>query len=238
MDTRTNRFPIVLMALAAAVPLLSAAAPQPALVSNTWELKFTYSKPEPIAVNKLDGTIKWYWFMTYKVTNHTDTDRQFLPKFTIATDEADVIQANRNIPTRVFKAIKQRLQNSLLEFPVEVTGTLKPGEDQARESMLVWPAFDRDVDFLDVFVTGLSGETTKVLNPKTDKPLIDPQSLKPVINPRTGKALIDPQTNRPKVNPRPLLLRKTLMLEYQLPGSTLHPQHLAVLFKKKLWVMR
>ena len=219
-----------LMLAGVAMPSVQAwAAPKPDLVSRTWQLRFTYSKPEPIAVKDVDGQIRWYWFMAYMAVNETEVDRQFLPHFTIATEQGDIIGANHDISPRVFDAIKQRLRNPLLESPMNVSGMLRQGQDQAKQSVAIWPSFKHDVDMLNVFVSGLSGETAHVLNPRTAKPIVDPQSL---------KQMVDPATGNPPIQPRPLLLRKTLMLEYHLPGSVIHPQRQRLTLRKKRWVMR
>ncbi len=215
-----------------------AAAPEPNLVPRTWQLEITYSTPEPIAVTDAQGQIRWYWFLPYKVVNRTGTDRQFLPKIVVATDQGDIVLANDKTPPSVFPAIKLKLRNRFVESPIEAAGVIQQGQDQARESVAIWPAFLHDVDMLSIFVTGLSGETVGVLNPKTGEPVIDPGSLKPVLDPATNEPLIDPNTGKPLVQPRPLLMRKTLMLEYHLPGSVLHPQRQQMTPQGKRWVMR
>ena len=217
---------------------VSAAAPEPALVPRTWQLEFNYDPPRPIAVADKTGKIHWFWFITYKVVNHTETDRIFLPSVTIATDSGDIIRTNPNVPMAVFEAIKERTNIALLEHPVKIDGAIKPGEDRARESIAVWRAFDHDVDTLSIFFGGLSGDSAKVLDPRTRKPVMDPQSLKPQVDPITGEPIIDPETGKPKINPRPLLLRKTLEMRYHMPGSHLHPQHQPMVPREKRWVMR
>ncbi len=214
------------------------AAPVPALVPRTWQLDLTFEPPRPIAVQDKQGVIRWYWFITYKVVNRTASDRIFLPTVTIATDRGDIVRTNPNIPLKVFEAIKQRTNIPLLEHPVRVDGAIKPGEDRARQSVAMWPAFDHDVDTLSIFFGGLSGESARVVDPKTGKPVIDPESLKPEIDPRTGTPFLDPDTGKPRIHPRPLLLRKTLQLRYHMPGSSLHPQHQPMIQRDKRWVMR
>ena len=55
----------------AMLPKASVAAPEPSLVTKSWEFKFTYDTPRAIAVRNLQGEFEWYWFMTYKVVNDT-----------------------------------------------------------------------------------------------------------------------------------------------------------------------
>lgn len=181
------------------------AYPEPAAAPRAWQLEFTYGKPQPIAVDDLQGQTHWYWYLPYKVVNKTDQQRLFLPDVAIATDEGDIIPAGSAVPPRVFEAIRQRQGNPLLQTPVEIIGQLLPGEDQARESVIIWPEFTHDVGQITLFVQGLSGETAQVLNPLTQEPV---------------------------------LLRKTLMLRYGLPGKPPTPQLQEVLPIDTTWVMR
>ena len=234
--TATKSISIACLALLASVQ--AGAAPRPDTVAKAWQLSFKFNHPEPIAVPDVDGALRWYWFMSYKVVNNTDKDRHFLPKITVASEQGDIVEANKGISPRVFKVVKATVRNQLLVDPVAVAGLLRVGQDQAKESVAIWRAFDHDVDNLFVFISGLSGEVAKVINPKTGEPVIDPESLKPVIDPRTSKPVLDPKTNGPLVEPRPLLLRKTRMIEYHFPGTSVHPQHQTFVMKSKQWVMR
>ena len=91
---------------------------------------------------------------------------------------------------------------------------------------------------MNVFITGLSGEHTEVIDPATGEPVIDPASLKPVIDPRTREPRLDPGTGEPVVEPKPLLLRKTLMIDFATAGTVSHPQRLTPVETGRRWVMR
>jgi hypothetical protein len=158
---------IVGLALAACFTGARAIAyPEPSAASRSWQLDFTHSAPRPIAVSTPQGT-KWFWYMTYKVVNNSGSEQVFVPEVSIATDQGDIIEAGKNVPTSVFPAVKRKANVRLLESPVQVMGQILQGEDNARESVIIWPAFDHDVDEVKVFVTGLSGETQAVVNPVT-----------------------------------------------------------------------
>lgn len=148
------------------------AYPEPAVVPQSWDLTFKFSDPKPIAVSDVTGEVKWYWYMTYKVTNRTGEDQLFVPEVQVATDAGDVIRSGKDVPSAVFFAIKQKQGNGLLESPNQVVGKLLQGEDFARESVIVWPAFDHDISQLNLFIAGLSGETTVIKNPKSGDPVI------------------------------------------------------------------
>ena len=213
------------------------AAPEPELAPRSWQFEFEAAVPRPIAVQDVDGQFRWYWFVAYKVVNRTGRDNQFLPKITIATDQGDIVEANRHVPTRVFAAIKQQLGNRLLASPIKVVGKLNQGPDHGKESVAIWPAFARDVDAVDIFVSGLSGETAQVLDPRTGEPVMDPASLKPLTDPRSGGPVLD-ATGKPLIKPRPLLLRKTLMIHYQMPGTDVQPGRQTIVPSARRWVMR
>ena len=145
------------------------AFPEPSLIPVAWQLAFTHDMPRTISVRGVDGRTHWYWYLPYKVVNQSETEQMFVPEFTVATDKGDIITTNRHIPPNVYTAITRRLANPLLENPLQVSGRLLIGEDQAKESVAIWPVFEHDVDRQRVFVAGLSGETQVVTHPLTGK---------------------------------------------------------------------
>ena len=193
---------LVLLGLLAAPPVAQA-HPKPDLVPRSWELDFSYRHPALIAVKNDEGERRWYWYLKYTVVNRTGQERLFVPQFTIATSEGDVVSANENVPTRVFQAIKKRLDNRLLESPVRVIGQLLIGEDHAKESVAIWPVLDHDVDRMRIFIEGLSGETEVIE--------------------RDGEQVV---------------LRKTRVLDYHLPGNPAEQDDIRVLPVRRSWVMR
>lgn len=157
-------------ALAAAAAFMQPAAqafPEPAIVSDSWQLDFEHGQPQAIAVTALDGDTHWYWYLPYKVTNHTGEDRLFIPEFTIYTDAGDLLTAGRGVPAYVFAAVQKQIGNDLLESPVQVVGQLLRGDDYAKQSVAIWPALGHDVDEVTLFIGGLSGETQTIHNPLT-----------------------------------------------------------------------
>ncbi len=143
------------------------AYPVPSLVPKSWQLTFTHATPRAIAVRGLNGQVHWYWYMTYKVVNHTGQDQLFVPDITIASDRGDIVTAGKNVPVDVFQTIKKETGNTLLESPALVVGKLLQGEDFAKESVAIWPALDHHVAHISIFVAGLSGETATVKDPVT-----------------------------------------------------------------------
>lgn len=201
---------LILTAVIAIAPSRTLAYPEPMLVTSSWEFKFSYDHPRAIAVQNLDGQWEWYWYITYKVVNNTGQERLFIPEIAIATDQGDILTAGRGVSTDVFAAIKKKLGNRLLESPGDVVGQILQGADHAKESVAIWPATKHNVDMVTVFFGGLSGETAVVKIPDAKDPA------------KSVTALVS----------------KTLMIDYEFPGSPLSPQDQAVVAKGDQWIMR
>ena len=171
--TRTPRLWIAAIAAAALIGLAlttprAQAYPEPSSVLTSWQLDFSYPKPQTIAVRLAgEDQASHYRYITYTVTNNTGKDRLFVPEVEILTDAGDLIQANRGIPPAVFRAIENREDNPLLKNPVQVVGRILQGEDHAKDSVIIWKAPDHDVDNVRLFLAGLSGETREIEDPKT-----------------------------------------------------------------------
>ncbi len=190
--------------LCVGVPL-TVAFPEPSIVSKAWQYDFSYEAPRPIAVTELGGRVRWYWYMTYKVTNNTGEERLFVPEVTLFTDTGDIFPSGKDVPAGVFNAIKEQVGNPLLENPAEIIGRLLQGPDYAKEGAAIWPAFDEDVDEVTVYISGLSGETQAIAHPITGKRVV---------------------------------LRKTLMISYDQPGTSSNIQDQPMVKKDEQWIMR
>ncbi len=153
------------------------AFPEPAMSSPSWVLDFEYKMPEAISIRDVEGRLRWFWFMPYKVANNTGEDRLFIPEITIADDQGSIVTAGQGIPVSVFPAIQSHLNNPLLESPIEVIGKIMQGEDYARESVAIWPVAEGDVDEMTVFVSGISGETTMIESPSTGEQILMRRTL-------------------------------------------------------------
>jgi hypothetical protein len=158
--------------LVLAAGLVAQAYPEPSVVPRSWAFEFDYRDPQLVAVEDIDGRTRWYWYMAYKVVNETGQERLLIPEFAIATDEGHVVLANRGVSSRVFKAIREREGNPLMVSPVKAIGQLLLGEDHARESVAIWPVFDQDIDRMDIFVSGINGETARFTAPGASEPTV------------------------------------------------------------------
>ena len=156
--------------IVACLPFTANAQPEPALVSESWELEFRYDDPKIIRVRVPGETRpKLYWYIKYSVANNTGAERLFIPDVLVYTDKGDLQIAGKGVLPEVFESIRDYLRNPLLESPITVVGQLRQGQDNARDSVFIWPVPKHDVDSYRIFIGGLSGETHVVLDPKTEK---------------------------------------------------------------------
>ena len=191
-----------------------AKAPEPSPVPRTWQFDFDWEMPKLIELDTDDdGVIEFYWYMRYTVTNHTGADRLFVPHAQVLTDNGALITAGRGISTEVFDAIAARHGNPLLQSPVDVIGKLLQGEDNARDSVVIWQPPAEDVNRMRLFFSGLSGDTATVPNPAHD-----------------------PDADGDE--PAELILRKTLVLDFKTPGGSIPVQRRPIKFESQQWVMR
>lgn len=141
-----------------------AQAPEPQIVSPSWNLDVQFSDPQVIAVPGPNG-VEWYWYMTYEVTNETGEDRLFIPDITVANNAGEIVEANHNISPLAFSMIQRVQQNDLLESPAQIIGTIRQGSDYAKDGVIIWREFDRPYSQFYVFFAGFSGESAVVEHP-------------------------------------------------------------------------
>jgi hypothetical protein len=153
-----------------------------------------------------------YWYMTYGVVNNTDEARTFLPHFELVTTDGQTIPSDRHIPRNVFDAIKAREKNRFLEHFTRVGGELRLGEDEAKEGVAIWPEPMAEMGRFSIFVTGLSGEHV-------------------ILKDANGQDMKDAEG-------RPVILRKTLQLNYHVRGDEVYPGEDEVNVRAEAWVMR
>lgn len=193
-----NLIPLLSIAIAApaAGPVLHAAT-QPSIAPLTWQLNFRYQDPQRVSV-MLPGqkTPAVYWCMLYTVDNPSDEDVEFLPSFELVTDTLQVVPSEVRVSPEAFRAIQRRSGDPLLVTPDRAVGPLLRGEDRARHSVAIWRNIDPKAREFKVYVSGLSGEMSRVKNPtfNAEKP--------------------EGPDNR-----RFFTLRRTLEITYKLPGG-------------------
>lgn len=234
--------------LVSAWALPAGAQPKPSPIPIRWELDFEFEDPQRISV-ELPGQDKpqTFWYVLYRVENNTGRERIFYPTFEIVTRRDEVVEsadgdgvavpggrevfrADRNIHPLVFRAIQQRhkLTRPFLIEPVQVLGRLLQGEDNAKSSAAIWAALDPQADSFVLYIGGLSGETAQVVNPG-----YDPDRPEKVIE-DLGDGVQVPRM----VNPKVYSLRKTLAVEYDLPGDPATRRSIKPVRRGQHWVMR
>jgi hypothetical protein len=219
---RTLAYPLVVIGLVCAAMLARTSPaqttepsnfPKPSLYPIAWELKFEHKIPKRIVVD-IPGAAapQAYWYMTYAVTNNTDKERLFLPFFQMLTRSGKVIRSDNAIPAKVFDAIKSRENNRYLLPAAKIAGELRIGDDQAKESVAIWPEPDPRMGTFSIFVGGLSGESV-LLKDESGQPVKDKDG-------------------------QPVILRKTLEITYQIRGDEMYPGEDPIVPKDEQWVMR
>ncbi len=207
---------------ALADPAAAKPYPIPAIYSGVWSLKFEHALPKRIVVEIPGQKLpKAYWYMTYTVTNKTDREQAWLPTFEFLTEEGKVIQSDgKSIPGKVFDTIKAQEKNQFLEPFTKVTGQLRVGDAEAKESVIVWEEPEPELGHFSIFITGLSGEVRQFK--KVDGNLVE---LK------TGADFIEAGKNL-------VILRKTLQLNFFINGDDIYPGQDVLNEKAEVWVMR
>lgn len=153
--------------------------PEPNIVQSSWQLDFKFHHPQTIAVKPPgEAHAKLYHYITYTATNRTGADQLFAPETVVLTDAGDLVRANRSIPPAVFRQVRDREQNPLLEAPSQVIGQILQGPANARDSVVIWPASSHDVKQVHLFITGLSGEVHAVKDPATGQEHLLRKTLK------------------------------------------------------------
>jgi len=207
-----KRLLYIFLAILAVTPL-SIAAPEPAVVAKPgdWTLETRFEHPQQIV---LKGTQpQRYWYMILTLTNTTDRDVDFYPKCDLMTDTLQIVPTIKGTSAVLFEKLKNRHQSKypFLQLIENAPDKLLQGEDNTIDILIIWPDFDPEAKAIDIFISGLSNETTVVDHP-VDK---DPEG-----------------------NPVKIYLRKTLQLSYSLAGDPAFRSDQKLTFESKRWVMR
>jgi len=159
---------LVALGLVIAGPLAERliAAPQPSIVPKRWQLDF---RPGPLRVITLETEEgpRSYFYLTYTVVNASEQDLLFAPSFELATDDGELVRADRNVPAEVVEELIERLNNPFLRSHLDIMGELRQGEENARDGLVTFPAENLNVDQITVFAAGFSGETRRIVKPDT-----------------------------------------------------------------------
>lgn len=208
---RTTRFWLsaCLAVLVGAMGLAFTRPPEPDPLPKRWQLDLDVG-PLRVAQVQLPGAEpQIYYYMTYRVTNNSGQDLQFAPVFELGTDEGELFVAGRDVPRAVRLELLSRLGNPLLEDQIAILGTILQGKENAKDGLVIWPVGDLDIDEVSVYAAGFSGETARIELP----------------DPKTGEK-------------REIVLRKTLMVRYEIPGSLSMRGSEPLRAREERWIMR
>lgn len=201
-----------------AIGSLGQAAPRARGGAPAWQLDIAFGDPQRIAL-RLPGESKdtTFWYVLFKVTNDTGADRRFFPSIRLVTNTLEVVEGGSGISPRVYDAIiaRHRQEWPFLAPPFKITGLLLQGEANARTSVAVFRDFDDKASAFSVLFSGFSGKIDRVANPA-----------------------FDPDKSESKTNPREFLLRKTLKIEYDLPGDAVTRSSATPIRRTREWIMR
>ncbi|MFO8014806.1 MAG: hypothetical protein R6X20_16040 [Phycisphaerae bacterium] len=156
-----------------------------------WTFDFQFEHPHPIVVQTPGGEREVYWYLVYTVTNRSNEARNFVPAFTLYTDQATVRRAG--MFPRVYEAIKANRKIRFLGHTSKLHTKIMPGEGNARTGVAIFAPLDRETDRFTIFCEGLSGR------------YIERPNL---------KAAADAPEDEKVVR-----LRKAIALSYKLPGD-------------------
>lgn len=199
---------VLLGTLAAATTLPTLAkTPEPSIYPIAWQLDFKHGIPKRIVVDQ-----KPYWYLTYTVTNKTGDEQTWRPDFQMLSNDGKVLKSDREIPGNVFDRIKATEGARFMQPASQAAGPLRQGEDQAKDSVAIWPEPTARMGSFKIFVGGLSGEFT-ILKDDDGKEVNGPDNL-------------------------PVMLRKTLEIDYQIYGDEFYPGRDDVHELAQKWVMR
>jgi len=187
--------------------------PKPSRYPISWQLKLDHGMPQRIVV-KVPGKSdpQAYWYMTYTVTNDTAQEQTYLPIFEFLTTDGKVVRSDNMVPAIVFNAIKAREKKDLMEPWTKVGGELLIGADQSKDGVAIWPEPSLRMEHFSIFVSGLSGEAVHLKN--------------------------DDGTEAKNAEGKPIILRKTLQLNYHIRGDEVFPGEDEVNENAENWVMR
>lgn len=159
-STRTSWW-LAIVAMAAALLMGLARAPEPDPVPRRWQLDVKFDQLRLVNVSG-----RQYYFITYSVVNRSGQDLLFAPSFElVGSEDVNVRRSGRGVPAAVTSSLLVRLGNPLLEDQIGIIGMLQQGAENARQGLVIWPVENARPGALTLFASGFSGETAAVVPP-------------------------------------------------------------------------
>jgi hypothetical protein len=190
-------------------------APRPAMVPlpGIWTLETEFENLRPIMFSPDGSQPQRYWYIILSLTNNSPNTVPFYPSIELMTDTYSFSQAN-DFPARsIFRQIRLANQGKypfLISYD-DIENSILRGSDNTVDIAVIFEDFDPKAKSLSIFIEGLSNETATIEHPsKTDK----------------------------NGDPLKVRLRKTLKLNYNIPGDNTSKQSRTLVFDGLEWVMR
>lgn len=193
-------------------------APSAKIAPATWTVDFAFDDPQRITLVAPGGTKpETYWYVLFTVTNNTGREIEFYPSFRLVTDTLEVVEGGSKITPQVYEAVfaRHRRLAPYITEPFHITGPLLQGKGNARTSVAVFRMFGTNASRFTIYVSGLSGDVERITNPD-----------------------FDPAQAESDTNFRFFMLRRTLAVEYALPGGSDARFRATPVRRNRKWVMR
>lgn len=240
MPSRTIICAFALTLVSAAV-IFAAVFPKPKEFTDSWELTFEPGVPKRIVVlSDGDQTPQAYWYLPYTITNNTKDAIDYLPEVELLTKDGRLHRANNNIPLAVYEKIKEVERNKLLEPQNKVAGKILVGEDQARDTVVIWRETTAEMGKFSIFVTGLSGEKVALFKKGTDFLRVMTKEEQ-ATEERAGRDVSDTvsvEELTAEQRKSVVVFRKTLKLNFHINGDEVFPGEDDVNENAQEWIMR
>ena len=205
----------LLFLLLALTAINAMAAPRPAMVPlpGIWTLDTEFENLRPIIWSPKGSSPQRYWYMILSLTNNSPQTVPFYPSIELMTDTFCIVQADDFPSAAIFQSIKLANQGKypfLVSYD-DIENSIKRGSDNTLDFAVIFRDFDPKAKSISVFIAGLSNETVTIEHP-TEK---------------------DSSGNPIKVR-----LRKTLEINYKVPGDNTAKSSRSLVFESVEWVMR
>jgi len=208
---------LVFVLVLAFIPTSSQAFPQPSAYPVSWDLKFDYQTPKRVVVRTAPGREpEAFWYMTFTVSNLSREEHNFLPRFEMMSNEGEIIRSDNNIPLVVLETIRIKEHNAGIAGLNDIAGVLRVGEDQAKDGVAIWREPNPKMGRFSIFAAGLSGEAV-ILKDAKGTPV---------------------ERTNPEGKKEPVVLWKTLEIDYLMPGDEKNPGNDVVELVEQKWIMR
>lgn len=187
-----------------------ARAPEPDATPKRWELRTKFSALRVLNID-IDGKSQAYYYLTYKVENHTGQDIFFAPAFDLVTADGAVTKSGKGVSDEATKKVIAYIGNSFIQDQIAILGPMLQGDENAKEGVVIWPADSLRPGELTVYASGFSGEAAEVKPPTSDAS---------------------------KGTPEKVVLRKTRSLLFKVPGEVSNIKDTPITVSEDTWVMR